>query len=371
MNVAFVYDRVNKMGGAERILKVLHEIWPNAVLYTSVYNSQTAAWANIFPKIIPSNLQKLPFAKNHHELYPYLMSQAFEQFDFSHFDIVISISSEQAKSIITKPKTKHICYLLTPTRYLWSGYQEYMKNPGFGMLNPLVKCVFPIISYTLRKRDFINASRPDNIISISKNIQNRTYKYYKRKSKVIYPPVDTDLFIPQKKNNKGEYFLIVSRLVTYKRIEVAVKAFSTLQYPLVVVGTGNQSKTLKAQAGKNISFVGSLTERELVSYYQQCIALIFTSDEDFGLTPVEAQSCGKPVIAFRKGGALETVKEGITGEFYNSQDPESLKTTIDRFQKKSYDSKECRKQAMKFSKKKFITELKKYSNNLYKARKIN
>lgn len=366
MRVALVYDRVNKFGGAERILLVLHEIWPNAPLYTAVYDDMKAPWAKVFPEIIPSFLQRLPFAKSHHELYPYLMPLAFESFDFSNYELVVSVTSEAAKGIITHPKTTHISYILTPTRYLWSGYKAYFENPGFGIGNIILKAVFPYLTYKLRHVDHIASQRPDHMLTISQNVQRRIKKYYQREVSIIYPPVDTDFFIPSKKNKSGKYFLLVSRLVSYKRIDIAVSAFDNLPYPLVIVGTGSYEKNLKKMSSANIHFAGSLTDEKLLGYYQNCIALIFTSEEDLGLTPLEAQSCGKPIISYRGGGALETTIEGKTGEFYDSQNTESLRSTIQKFMTKSYSTELCRKNALKFNKERFKKEFKNHVMDIYK-----
>ena len=323
MKVALVYDRVNKIGGAERVLEVLHEIWPEAPLYTAVYYPPGAPWAKKF-KVIPSFLNKWPLAKKHHELYPWLTPLAFESFDFSDFDLVISITSAEAKGIITKPKTKHFCYCLTPTRYLWSGYSDYFFNKGLRWLAQ------PMVGW-MRNWDKIAAQRPDEYLAISQEVQRRIKKYYHRESIVLYPPIDTEKFYPTEKNQNGDYFLIVSRLVSYKKIDLAVKAFNKLCLPLKIVGTGNQMFKLKTSAASNIEFLGELTDQELLSYYQDCRALIFPQKEDFGLVPLEAQSCGKPVIAFAGGGALETVIEGKTGTFFKPQSVKALMEKVKNF----------------------------------------
>ncbi|MBI2611436.1 glycosyltransferase [Candidatus Gottesmanbacteria bacterium] len=356
MKVVLVYDRINKFGGAERILLALHEIFPSAPLYTAVYDEKKAPWAKIFSQINPSFLQKFPLAKSHHELYPYLMPLAFETFDFANFDIVISVTSEAAKGIITRPPTVHISYILTPTRYIWSGEKDYLQNPGFGPIDPLLKLLLPTLFAKLRPIDYILAHRPDKLIAISNNVMNRIKKYYHRDADVLYPPIDTDFFRPKLRKIRTNYFLLVSRLVPYKRVDVAIQAFNRLKYKLVIIGTGSEKDRLKKLANKNIQFVGSLTDEKLLGYYQDCIALIFTSDEDLGLVPIEAQSCGKPVVALKGGGALETVIEGNTGEFYDKQVPDSLTKTINRFLKKSYSPDDCRNNALRFNKERFKKE---------------
>jgi len=371
MKLALVYDRVTKIGGAERVLSALHELWPEAPLYTPVYDFGGAQWAKQF-KVIPSFLQNIPFIRKHHELFFWLMPLAFESFEFSEYDVVISVTSEYAKSIVTKPETLHLCYCLTPTRYLWSGQTNYITNPILRWLSK------PIVKY-FQIYDKIIAQRPDNIIPISRTVQDRITKYYGRKGETIYPPVDTNLFnchsVPRhgiykdnyidsrfRGNDKGEkgYYLVVSRLVKYKRVDLVVKTFNELGWNLVIIGTGAEDKRLHRIAKPNVSFLGQLTDEAIVGYYQKCEAVIFPTDEDFGIVPLEAQACGKPVIAYRKGGATETVIEGKTGEFFDDQTVESLKAALLKFKPEKYKPTDCRAQAEKFSKEKFKKEFSNY-----------
>jgi len=339
MKVALVYDRVNKWGGAERVLLALNKIFPNAKLFTSVYDNKKAPWAKVF-NIKQSFLQNFPFAPSSHELYAGLMPLAFESFNFNDFDLVISVTSESAKGIITKPNTFHICYCLTPTRYLWSGYNDYFKNPILRFFST------PIVNY-LRDWDKIASKRPDKYIAISSTVQKRISKYYNENSDIIFPPIN----IPKNFNQeaKNDFFLVVSRLVYYKRIDIAIKAFNKLGFPLKIIGTGGEEKALKKIAGKNIEFLGNLTDTELSVYYKNCKALIFPGVEDFGLVIAEAQSFGKPVIAFEKGGALDIIKKGVTGEFFKDQTPESLIESMEIFNNKSYNSSLCRENSLRFS----------------------
>ncbi len=413
MRVALVYDRVNKWGGAERVLLALHKLFPDAPLYTSVYDNKKALWAKVFD-IRTSFLQKFPFSK-HHELYALLMPIAFESFfsqggsasggNFDEYNLVISVTSEAAKGIITKPKTKHICYCLTPTRYLWSGYDEYFKNPVLKFLSK------PAVSY-LKFWDKIAAQRPDSYIAISKEAKRRIKEYYNRDSEVVYPPlmfeenfarqprVSDDARLQNSENQQlnpaslnkirrqaetqpnfsssesglSRYFLIVSRLVPYKRIDLAIKTFNKLGLSLKIVGTGSELAKLKAMAKGNIEFLGNLTDGELVSYYSECRALIFPGVEDFGLTILEAQSFGKPVIAFRGGGAQETIIDPSTGSgsatgiFFDKQTVESLETAIEQFNNLTIKPGDCIRQAEKFSfetfKKQFMNAINNIDSNL-------
>lgn len=350
MKIALVYDRVNKWGGAERVLLALHKLFPKAPLFTSVYNPKNASWAKNFT-VKTSFLQRFPHVVNNHELYPFLMPLAFERFDLDEYDLVVSVTSEAAKGVITNPKTKHICYCLTPTRYLWSGYEEYFKS------KPLRVAAHPAVSY-LRKWDKQAAARPDAMVAISKEVQDRIKKYYYRDSMIVYPPVTLagqkeDVKIT---NKKGKYFLLVSRLskfTQYKRVDLAIEACNRLKLPLKIVGTGSWRKELEKMAGPTVEFVGSVNDDELKKYYKNCRALIFPAVEDFGLVVVEAQSFGKPVIALRKGGALDTIDEGKTGIFFDEQSVSALTEALQTFMHMEFNPEAAKKQAEKFSEKKF------------------
>lgn len=265
MKVALVYDRINKWGGAERVLLALKELFPDATLFTSVYNKDSASWADVFD-IKTSFLQHIPFAKTHHEAFASLMPLAFESFSFDAYDLVISLTSEAAKGIITKPSTKHICLCLTPTRYLWSGRDEYFENK-------FLKFVATPVLWYLRQWDMIAASRPDMFLAISKEVQQRIKRYYHKDADVVYPPL---LLKSTNTPPAGSgYFLVVSRLIPIKKIDIAIKACNKLQVPLKIIGVGSQEVNLKSIAGPTISFLGSLTDSQVVGYYKGCTALLF------------------------------------------------------------------------------------------------
>lgn len=347
MKVALVYDRINKWGGAERVLLALHKLFPDAPIYTSVYDKDSARWADVF-KVKTSWLQNIPFAKKRHDLFAPFMPMAFESMNFDSYDLVISITSEAAKGIITKPKTKHICYCLTPTRYLWSGYDEYFKS-AFKKRTAL-----PIIDY-LRRWDKTASKRPDLFIAISKEVKTRIKKYYQIDASVIYPPVDLgqnnikhNIKVMLLAFNDVSYFLVVSRLVPYKRIDLAVKVCTAMNIPLYIIGTGSQFNKLKQLAGPTIRFLGNVSDEELIEYYKNCEALLFPGNEDFGITIVEAQKFGKPVIAYRAGGALETIIENKTGLFFDTQETKSLINTLQQFKKIKFKKSDCVRNAEKF-----------------------
>jgi len=367
LKVAFVYDRVNKVGGAERVLLALHEIWPDAPLYTAVYDKKGARWASVF-KVHSSFLQWFPWAKTHHELYPWATPMAFESFSFDAFDVVISVTSAEAKDIITKPPTLHVCYCLTPTRYLWSGYTQYQDTPGIGVPNAFSRTVFKKLAPVLRRWDLLASHRPDAYIAISNIVAKRISLYYKQEpSRVIYPPVDTALFTrntDRVKRKHADYFLVVARLVGYKRVDLIVDAFTSLGWPLVVIGTGWEKDALVARAGPTIRFVEYLTDKELILYYQNCRAFVFAGAEDFGIVAAEAQACGKPVIAYKNSGIAEIVTPG-TGILFDKQSVSSLIEALKEFATSWYDGRLCRKNAERFSKERFKSEMQSTIKMLY------
>jgi glycosyltransferase involved in cell wall biosynthesis len=345
MKVALVYDRVNKWGGAERVLLALHQLFPDAPLFTSVYDEGKASWAKVFT-IKTSFLQQFAFTRSNHEFIPFLMPIAFEQFTFDEYDLVISLTSEAAKGIITKPGSKHICYCLTPTRYLWSGYDDYLNTKTKKIL------ASPFVSY-LRTWDTIAAQRPDVYVAASAEVEKRIKTYYGRDSSaVIFPPTDLISAKGSKKSKgskNGKYFLVVSRFVPYKRIDLAIKVANRLQVPLKIIGSGREEPYLRSLAGPTVEFLGILTDDQLIDYYTNSKGLLFPGVEDFGLTVIEAQYFGKPVIAFRGGGALETIVEGKTGIFFDKQTEDSLVEALQTFATLHFDPEACRKQAEKFS----------------------
>lgn len=355
VKTAIVYDRVNKWGGAERVLLALHEMFPKAPLYTSVYHPGKAKWAGLFPEVVPSFLNRLRFVRDKHEYLAPLMPLAFESFDFDRFDLVISVTSEAAKGIITKPGTKHICYCLTPTRYLWSGYNEYFKRLLFKVL------AFPFIEY-LKYWDKISAHRPDRIISISTDVKKRVDKYYGLPSEIVFPPISFEKLrilcskaqVPIVKN---DYYLVVSRLVPYKKVDLAIETFNETGEQLVVVGSGSQEAMLKKLAKTNISFVKNLTDEDLVNYYKHAKALIFPQREDFGIVALEAQACGTPVIAYKAGGSLDTVVDRKTGVFFDTQDEDNLSKAISSLHNLKLARAGIIENAERFSEKKFKSEL--------------
>jgi glycosyltransferase involved in cell wall biosynthesis len=350
-DVALVYDRVNKWGGAERLLLSLHKLFPHAPLYTSVYSSKHASWAHVFPSVISSFLNIIPYLRSRHEIIPYLMPVAFESFDFSSYKLVISVSSESAKGIVTCPSTTHINYCLTPTRYLWSSEDIYFANS-------FVKTISKPITKFLKKWDVNASTRPDKYIAVSEEVKKRIDVYYHRSSSVIYPPVNVNFFAKANTKNK-KHFLVVSRLVSYKKVDLVVQAFNKLKKKLVIVGTGSQETYLKKIAGRHITFLSSVSDAHLRTLYGEAYALIFMGIEDFGIAMVEAQAAGTPVIAYNMGGAKEIITSG-TGLLLDSQDPVDLLSIIEKFDYLSYDKKTIQANALRFADEVFERKIQRY-----------
>ena len=352
MRIALINDYLTHFGGAEKTFKVLTEIFPEAEVFTLFYNPEIKQ--KLFPdkKIKTSFLQKFPLflRKKYQWLLPF-MPIAAETIDFRDFDLVISSSHSFAKGIITRPKTIHICYCYSPTRYLWD------KSRPKSFLN------------YFRIWDRQASERVDQFVAVSRTVQERIKKYYKRDSVVMYPPVSA--FVPlsgtttDKQNS--EYYLIVSQLRKYKRIDLAVEAFNKLGLNLVIIGQGPERRKLQRMAKKNIKFLGRKSDEVVAKYYKDCTAFIFSSDDDFGIAPVEAMSYGKPVLAFRKGGALETIIEGKTGEFFDFQNVAVLADGVRRLRLNlnKYDPKFISSHAQKFSRQRFEEEFKKFIDKLY------
>ncbi len=332
--VALVYDWVDKWGGVERLLLALHTMFPEAPLYTSLYSQQTASWARNFD-VRTSYMQKLPsvITRNRKLSLPFF-PRAFEFFDFSGYDTVISVSSAFAKGVVTKPGTQHVGIILTPTRYIWGQSQQYQKSSFMTLL----------AGSDLRTWDYVAAQRPDTLVAISKAVQSRISKYYRRDSQVIYPPFDraywNKVTETRPKTVPAEYYLIVSRLELYKNIEYVIEAFRSMPNKhLVIVGIGSQLSKLRALAPENVHFTGEIDESELVYWYKHAHGLIMPQEEDFGYVSLEAQHFGCPVIAFRAGGALETVLEGKTGMFYDGHSALNIQNAVEKFHTVSYNYK--------------------------------
>ena len=360
MKIALVHDWINDLSGAERVLIELHKIFPEAPIYTLFQNKKFTKQYLPKAEIRPSFLQKIPGITRNYKYFFFLMPTAIESFDLSDFDIVISSSAIFSKGLVIKPRTKHICYCYSPTRQLWDLNVELIGNWKLEIGNSVAK-------HLLRLWDRQASDRVDEFVAISEHVRQRIKKYYRREAKVIYPPVSINskpqilnskqTQNPKPKIQNRDYYLIISRLYKHKNIDIAIEAFAKLNLPLVVIGTGPEYKKLKSKIEnlKLIRLLGFISDQELPYYYQNCWAFVMPQEEDFGITPVEAMSYGKPVLALRKGGATETIVEGKTGEFFDDPIPEALADGVRRLNDNytSYSPEFIKSHAMNFSEERF------------------
>ena len=364
LNIAIAHDWITNVSGAERVLLAIMEIFPRAEIFTSVFDAKKAKPFAKY-KVNTSFLQKIPFMKSRREALVPFAPFAFENFDLSGFDLVISNNSMPSKGVITKPEVPHICYCHTPSRYLWQPEIDPRAEKGF--LSGLRQRT----AHKLRIWDMAACARPDYYVANSKNVQSRIKKYYKQDSEVLYPPVDIDRFNIAEEKDVKDYFLFVSRLIGYKKCDLIIEAFNELGLPLKIIGQGPEKSALQAKAKGNIEFLGFLSDEEIKKYYREAKAFIFAAEEDFGIVPIEAMASGRPVIAYEAGGSCETVVEGKTGVFFPEQTKESLILAVNNFDAKLFHPEEIRKYAEKFSKERFQKEFIEIIERLYKEYKDN
>jgi glycosyltransferase involved in cell wall biosynthesis len=344
MKVALVHDYLNQMGGAERVVMALHELFPDAPIYTSIYDPARVDPAFQKMDIRTSFMQKLPLVTKHHQPYLPLYPFAMENLDLRGYDLVLSSSSAFGKGVITRPETLHICYCHTPMRWCWN-YEEYVERERLGKV---ARAILPFLITKLRTWDQISAMRVDHFVANSPIVAERIRKYYRREAIYIPPPVEASRFPFDPTIETENYFLILSRLVPYKRIDLAIEACNQLQLPLVIIGGGRDLERLKRMAGPTIRFLGKLPDEEVLHYYTHCRAFIFPGEEDFGITPLEAQACGRPVIAYGAGGALATIVDGITGIFFREQTVKSLTTVLASFNEQMFNPYVIHNHALEF-----------------------
>ncbi|NHC38078.1 glycosyltransferase family 4 protein [Scytonema millei VB511283] len=354
MCVAIAHDQLSLMGGiagSEKVLLALRKLFSDAPVYTTLYNSEKIP--DFFSQwdIRPSFIQKLPGAKTHYQMYLPLMPTAVEQLNFDGYDLVISSHHSVIKGIITPPETLHICYCHSPMRYAWDLYHLYLKNDVKQWQKPLV----PWLMNYLRTWDRVSADRVDEFIANSHHVARRIKKYYRREAKVIYPPVDIRRFIST--NTSEDFYLMVGRIVAYKRHDLAIEAFNKNGRNLIIIGDGPERSRLESPAKKNIKFLGRQSDDMIVDYMQRCRGFIFPGEEDFGIAPVEAMACGKPVIAYKKGGAIETVVEGVTGIFFVEATADSLNEAILALERVTWSSEQIATHTTLFSQERFSREI--------------
>ena len=360
MKIALVHDWLPFMGGAERVLICFLDLFPNSSIYTTICNKEALSKELQEANIVTSYLQKGKYIKNHRRLFPF-MPTAIESFNLNNFDIVLSSSSSVAKSVITNPNTMHICYCHSPMRYGWEFSYSYIEKMAGkkGFKAKLIRYFLTI----MRAWDNVSSDRVDYFIANSENVARRIWKHYRRESVVIHPPVRCNFF--EISNEDEEYFLVVSRLQEYKKIELAVKAFNNLGLPLVIIGDGPEKNKLEKEAKSNIKFLGRKSDEVVKEHYSKCRALIFPGEEDFGITPLEAMASGRPVIAYGKGGALETIIENETGIFFYNQTVSDLEEAVKKFEGMSFDKNVIRKHAELFDEKIFKEKINNYIHDKY------
>lgn len=361
MKMALIHDWLPFMGGGERVLSSFLDLYPTAPIYTTICNREKLDEPLRSADIRVSSLQKgKKSIENHRKLFPF-MPTAIESFDLNNYDVVLSSSSSVAKGVITNPNTIHICYCHSPMRYGWEFSYEYAGKMAGG--SKLKKKLLSYFLSGMRLWDNVSADRVDYFIANSENVARRIWKHYRRKSVVIHPPVRCGLFKPSETNE--DYFLILSRLQEYKRIDIAIEAFNKNGLPLVIIGDGPDREKLEKMANENIKFLGRQSDEVIKDYYAKCRAFIFPGEEDFGITPLEAQASGRPVLAYAKGGALETVVPNVTGVFFEEQTEESLNKAIKIFETMKFDKSEIRKHAEKFDESIFKAKIEAYVNKCH------
>ncbi|MFT5444592.1 MAG: glycosyltransferase involved in cell wall biosynthesis [Myxococcota bacterium] len=344
MKIAIAYDYMTQMGGGERVIQALHKIFPDAPIYTVIYCPETMSDDFREMDIRTSFVDRLPFSHKKFEIYIPLFAFGMEQFDFREYDVVLSVSTMVAKGVITGPRTCHVSLCFTPMRWAWDLYHNYLAELKD---QRLVRWAFRFWTHYYRIWDIASVSRVNYFIAGSEVAARRIRKHYSRDADVIYPPIDTKSFAPNGKPPE-EFYLVVSRLVYAKRIDVVIEAFANTNRRLIVIGQGERVSQLKRMATPNIEFLGYQSDEVVADHYARCRGLLFPGEEDFGLTPVEAQACGRPVIAYAAGGSLETVIEGETGVFFHEQTPQALSQAVDRFEEIEFDADRARQNAERF-----------------------
>lgn len=325
MKVALIHYWLVGMRGGEKVLESLCEIFPEADIFTHVYSPDSISDTIKSHKVSTTFIQKFPRATQKYQSYLPLMPLALEQLDLRGYDLVISSESGPAKGVIVSPGTPHICYCHTPMRYVWDMYHDYFENAG-----RFIRLLMPPLIHYLRLWDFASASRVDHFVANSEFVAKRIEKHYRRHAAVINPPVFTNDFAVS--DVSDDFYLMVGQLVRYKRTDLAVEAFNLSGRRLVIIGDGEEFEDIKQQAGPTVTVMGRQPFSVIRDHYSRCRALIFPGVEDFGIVPLEAMASGRPVIAFRKGGALETVIDRVTGLFFDQQTPQTLNAAVTKFE---------------------------------------
>ena len=352
MKVAIVHYWLIGMRGGEKVIEALCALFPTADVFTHVYSPDAISPAIKAHRIQTSFIARLPRAQQNYKAYLPLMPLALEQLDLRGYDLIISSESGPSKGIVPPAGALHLCCCHSPMRYIWNMFHDYRERSGM-----VTRLLMPPISHYLRNWDAVSATRVHHFAANSKTVARRLKTYYRRDSTIIYPPVNVDDFAPLLSNQVEDFYLMVGELVPYKRPDLAVEAFNRSGRKLVIIGGGEMLKRLRAVAGPTVSLLGPQSFDVLRAHYGRCRALIFPGEEDFGIVPVEAMASGRPVIAFGRGGATETVVEGLTGTFFDRQTVDDLLDTLDRFETMSFDPAVIATHARSFSPDRFASAI--------------
>jgi glycosyltransferase involved in cell wall biosynthesis len=353
MKIAIVHYWLVGMRGGEKVLESLCRLFPDADIFTHVYSPGAISATIKAHRIQTSFIARLPFATRNYQTYLPLMPLALEQLDLRGYDIIISSESGPAKGIIPPPGALHICYCHSPMRYVWNMFHDYRERSGF-----VTRLAMPLLSHYIRNWDVVSATRVHSFAANSRTVAQRLRTYYRRDSTVIYPPVAVEAFSPAPAEEIGDYWLMVGELVPYKRPELAIEAFNRSGKKLVVIGGGEMLARLRALAKPNVALLGAQPFDALKRHYARCRALVFPGEEDFGIVPVEAMASGRPVIAFGRGGATESVVDGRTGVFFLRQTVEDIIEAVERCEALQLDPQTIVARASEFSADRFASQMK-------------
>lgn len=344
MKVAFVHYWLTGMRGGERVLEAFSRMFPDADIFTHVVDRDNISQRLAKHEIRTTYISKFPFVKKHYQKYLGFMPRALEELDLSAYDLVISSESGPAKGVITRPDAFHLCYCHSPMRYIWDMYPDYLEESGW-----LARQVFPHVAHRLRTWDVASSARVDQFVANSSFVRQRINKYYRRDAEVVFPPVNVARFAPDSDVEKGDFFLAAGELVGYKRFDLAVEACKKANAKLIVVGSGSELPRLQAMAGPNTTFMNRVDFATLRNMFASCRALIFPGLEDFGMVPVEVMASGRPVIAYGKGGALDSVAPGLSGQLVSEQTVEAFSEAISNFDDNAYSPEAIIQYAGRFS----------------------
>lgn len=352
MKVAIVHYWLVGMRGGEKVVEALCEMYPDADIYTHVYVPEMVSETIRRHRVVATFINRLPRARHMYKTYLPLMPMALEQLDLRRYDLIISSESGPAKGVIASPHALHVCYCHTPMRYIWNMYHDYRESAGV-----LTRLAMPPLAHYLRLWDVSSAARVDSFVANSATVAARIRRYYGSSATVIHPPVDTKSFSPEPSVELADYYLMAGELVSYKRTDLAVRAFNELKLNLVVIGGGEMLGEIRRLAGPTVSVLGPQPFEALKHHYARCRALIFPGEEDFGIVPVEAMASGRPVIAFGRGGATETVASDLTGIFFQEQTVGAIADAVARFSEIEFDSKVIAAHAEQFDRNQFVRKM--------------